>query len=438
MTRQPSGASDPDDSTPMRRALTALRDAPWLDGDRAYVMARAAVIGLAVGVAALVLTGHGGADRNGTAPGGDFIVYWVAAGLAAAGHAADAYLPALVSAAEHRSVVMPDAGFLPFYYPPVWLVVLLAFAALPYVWAWLAFCGASGAVFLLAIRRLLPAGGRGMWLAMMGFPGLLVNAGNGQNGFFTASCFAGYGLLLDRAPLLAGSCLGLLCVKPQFALVVPVALLAARRARPICGAACGVAAPVLASLALFGMAPWRGFLAALPTARHMFETQLLSPFKLMSVLGGLRMLGVWGAPAYGVQLAVAVAALLCLGVLAARRPGGGAEAALLGASALLVTPYAMDYDLPVAAVAMAVVFAAGARGGFLPWEKTVLLAAYVLPLVGPAIARFSGLPIGPAVLGALFLVSCRRAAHPGTWPGGTPGPAAPAAAPASAAAPPAG
>ena len=394
-----------------RKLAAVLSRADFLDAGRTYVMARAAAIGIVVSVLALVLTAHRGADHNGTVPGGDFVAYWVAAGLARAGHAASAYLPDAVYAAEHRAVSMPADAFLPFYYPPVWLVLLLPFSALPYVASWLAFCATTGAAFLLTLRRLLPRSLPGIWLGLLGFPGLLVNAGNGQNGFVTATCFAAYGVLLDRRPFLAGMALGCLSFKPQFALAVPVALLAARRVRPLLGAALSGALLVAASLAVFGTPPWHGFAAALPMARPMFERGLLFPFKVISVLGGMRMIGLPGGLAYAVQAAASLAALSVLAWASWKRPGGAREAGLLAGASLLVTPYAMDYDLPVAAVAMAALFSAGLRTGFRPWEKITLLLAYMLPLLGPAVARGTSLPIAPLVLAALFLLSARRSAN---------------------------
>jgi hypothetical protein len=46
----------------------------------------------------------------------------------------------------------------------------------------------------------------------------------------------------------------------------------------------------------------------------------------------------------------------------------------------------------------------------LPWEKLVLLLAYVLPLVSRAVAGAIAVPLGPPVLLALFVVVQRRAA----------------------------
>ena len=403
--------------TALRSAIRSVRDAPFLTPERARRMARAAAVGIAVSIVALILTAHGRTDLHGTVPGGDFVAYWVAAKLAATGHAADAYLPELISGIEHRAVAMQAAGFLPYYYPPVWLVILLPFAALPYVLAWMAFCLVTFIPYILAIRQLLPRAMEvpSLWFGILGFPGLLINAGNGQNGFITGACFAGYGALLRRSPLLAGMSLGFLCLKPQFAVGVPVALLAARRVRPLAGAALSSATLVMASVALFGLAPWKAFVTALPLARHMLETGLLFPFKTAAVLGSLRMLNMPGNWAYAVQLVVALAALITLFKCTARRPGGPLEAALLALSALLVTPYATDYDLAVSGVAIAALFAASQSSGFLSWEKSVLTVSYVLPLAGPALARAAGLPVVPIVVMALFAATARRAgrqSHP--------------------------
>ena len=393
-----------------RCIVSALREAPFLTGERVCRMTRASTIGAAVSVLALIMIAHGGNDPTGVTPGGDFVVYWVAARLAAAGQATTAYAPQLMAVMEHRTIAMPATAFLPFYYPPVWLVVLLPFAALPYVAAWLMFSITTGLVFLIAVRRL--SGARlapGFWFAVAGFPGLLLNAGSGQNGFLTGACFAAYGALLNRCPFLAGMSLGLLCLKPQLSIAVPVALLAARRMRPLAGAVFAGVSFVAVSVALFGLAPWKAFVATMPAARSMLETGLFFPFKTAAVLGSLRIIGVPGRLAYVMQIVVSLIVMIMLAVQTARRPGALIEAALLALSALLVTPYATDYDLTISAVGIVALFSVAQSGGFLPWEKSVLTAAYILPLLGPATARGLGLPIIPVVLAGLFAATVRRA-----------------------------
>ena len=60
---------------------------------------------------------------------------------------------------------------------------------------------------------------------------------HGHNGFLTALLLGGGLILLERKPFLAGLLLGCLVYKPQFALVLPLLLLALWNWRAIAGAA---------------------------------------------------------------------------------------------------------------------------------------------------------------------------------------------------------
>ncbi len=410
---------------PGLRAWRVLRDADFLTGDVAQRMARASLIGLLAGIVGLLITNWRTHGTGNAPPGGDFVCFWVAAKFAAAGHALAAYDPALIYQAEHQTEALPKDVFLPFYYPPSWLLLLLPFAALPYIAAWLGFAASSFALWVGFVRKLLLNGTQAnreqsaaLWYGLLGFPGLLLTSGNGQNGFLSAACFAAYGVWGDRRPYLGGAALGLLCYKPQLALSVPVVLFAARRFRASFWA--GVSAVVLTGLsaAVFGIAPWQAFFHVLPDASTMFAAGMRAPFKLVSVLGAFRVLGLLGTAANVVQLGVSLTVLVVLARAAWRRPGAGLEAALMAAAALLMTPYTMDYDLPIAAVAVAIVFAQAQSRGFKPWEKLTLLALYTLPLLGPALARGLAVPVAPLVLLAVFACTVRRAApvHGGAAP----------------------
>jgi hypothetical protein len=58
--------------------------------------------------------------------------------------------------------------------------------------------------------------------------------------------------------------------------------------------------------------------------------------------------------------------------------------------------------------------AAAERDGFLPWEKLVLAAAFLLPMVARAVGMTVGVPVAPLVVLALLTVVVRRAC----WPAG--------------------
>jgi hypothetical protein len=161
------------------------------------------------------------------------------------------------------------------------------------------------------------------------------------------------------------------------------------------------------TLALWGLAPWQAFLAALPQTEavvleaHHFE-------KLQSAFACARL---WGAPvwlAYAVQALVAAATLAAV-VWAWRSDAALAlKAALLLTGAMLATPYVVDYDFILLGMAVAFFAAHGFAHGFMAWEKTVLAAAWLVPLLARTAAREAFLPLGLMVLLAVFGVVLRR------------------------------
>jgi hypothetical protein len=112
--------------------------------------------------------------------------------------------------------------------------------------------------------------------------------------------------------------------------------------------------------------------------------------------------------AYAAQAAAVAALGLSLILLVRRRPHAAAEGPALVAASLLATPFLFDYDLVLLAIPLAWLFGEGRRGGFLPWEKLVLLAGYMLPLFVRTFARDFGLPLGPLVIASLYVCVLRR------------------------------
>jgi hypothetical protein len=135
---------------------------------------------------------------------------------------------------------------------------------------------------------------------------------------------------------------------------------------------------------------------------------------MQSAFAAVRLLHGGLGPAYGVQAAVAFAsAAILIQVLRHRKgplaPDSLAQGALLAAASLLASPFMLDYDLMLLALPLAWLVREQARGGVLPWEKTAMAAAFLLPLISRLAAARLGLPLGPPVVFALLLVVARRA-----------------------------
>ena len=270
--------------------------------------------------------------------GVDFISFWGAARFALAGDPAGAYdYQAL------QPVQLSAAGFdgeLPFPYPPILLLVLMPFALLPYAAAMAVWTAATCAGYIAAARRLFPGSG---WMALA-FPAVLANSFVGQNAFLTAGIFMLGLYLLPRRPFLAGIVLGCLVIKPQLALLLPVAVLAARQWRAVAGAAVSSLSALLAGAALFGPAATRAWLDQMPYYVEIARSGTVGWHKLASVNAALRHAGVDAAPAMAIHLLVALVAAAAVWRVWSSDSGWGARGAVLAAATMLGSPYLYLYD----------------------------------------------------------------------------------------------
>ena len=314
--------------------LAALRDARGLGPvrARAYLVLLALTMLILTGAAVARIVVSAWSDPQGRPVISDFDAFWAAARLGIGGHGALAYAEPAIRAAETEAVQPAGGQYLPYFYPPVFSLLCLPFGALPYLLALALFAVGGTASAMLCLRAILPRA----WpnLAIVAFPGLVVNAAIGQAGFVATICFSAAMLLLERRPFLAGACLGVLAYRPQLALCVPVALLAARRWRAVAGCAAGVTALVLVSAAVLGPSTWLAFLAAVPMLAQVPQMPDIMP-KLLSPYGAVRALHGGAGLAYAAQALAVIVAMLTLTRVAARRPGAGAEIAALVAAALL-------------------------------------------------------------------------------------------------------
>jgi hypothetical protein len=400
-------------SRPSPQALVDryLRRADWLTAERARAWGWI-VLALSAGAAiAMLAFSKGGLDPTGKPIGTDFTSFWTASQLALAGRPAAAYDMAAHHAAQ-VAITGRDTGYAAFFYPPIFLLVCLPLALLPYLAALAAWLAITGAAYVRTARAWL--GERMGWMPIFAFPAVLSNAGHGQNAFLSAALFGSGALWLERRPILAGVCLGALAYKPHLGLMIPVALAIGGRWKSFAAAGATVLALAGASLAVFGPGPWQGFLADSATARAALEQGLVGDAKMQSAFAAVRL---WGGPlglAYAVQGVAALAAAAGLWWLHRRAPRGGAEGPAMIVAGLVASPFLLDYDLAILAVPLAWLVREGARTGFRDWEKLGLAAAFILPAVSRTLATDAHLPLAPLALLALFALILRRGAEPAT------------------------
>jgi hypothetical protein len=404
----------------MDRARQILRSGAWLTTERIRVAATALLIASAAGFLFLVVTAKGGVDLQGRPLGTDFSNVYAAGTFVLEGNA-DAPFDSLTQYSREQAIFGASTQFYGWHYPPYFLFVAAALAELPYGLALTVWQALSLGLYLLAIRAIL-ASGRSVppgpvtgttydWLLLaLAFPAVLINVGHGQNGFLTAALLGGALVSLDRRPLVAGIMFGLLAYKPQFGLMIPVALAAGGYWRTILAAATTVALLTLAATLAFGVPVWHAFFVGAEFTRTVVLEQGDTGWhKIQSIFSWARM---WGAPvslAYGIQFV----ATLAIGVATAWLWRGRAPAAVRSATlclaAILATPYTLDYDMMVLAPAIAFLAVDGMERGFGPWQKTAIAALWLVPLLARSFAQLTLIPLGVLVMLAVFFVALRRA-----------------------------
>jgi hypothetical protein len=392
----------------MTHIWQGLRSGQWLTASRARGYSLILLGICVIAMAGWIAMSDGLIDRNGKPIGTDFSNVYAAGALTLKGRPAEAYVPSLQHAAEKAVFGGREVPFYGWHYPPFFFAVAVVVAAFPYAWGLAIWLAASFAAYLAAMRAILPR--TDTLLIAAAFPAVFVNIGHGQNGFLTAALLGGALQLLDRRPWLAGVLIGGLAYKPQFGVLIPVALLAGGRWSTIGAAIATVAALLALSLVTLGGGVWHAFADSMTfTQTVVLEQGDTGWEKIQSVFSAVRMWGAGVHLAYAVQSALALMLAASLAWLWHSDAAFELKAAGLATASLLVTPYVLDYDLVVLAVAIAFFARHGLNRGFRDFEISLLAAAWTVPLLTRGVAGLTGIPLGMLLLLTFYVFIVRRA-----------------------------
>jgi hypothetical protein len=335
----------------------------------------------------------------------DFSVFWQAGVMAAHGSAGATYDP-VVFLALRKSLFSTQADPLLWFYPPPALLTVLPLSRLPFemaFWAWIL------ALLLLAAGMLCVAGlnWRVIILGLLS-PAALWSLELGQ---FDVLCGAALiaGLLASTVrPGFSGVVLGGLVIKPQTALLAPVALFAARRWRAM-AAACGAGlALILTSILVLGWPVWQAYLGnGLAMSKLMLDTLPLIPGSAASGLSAFNMalsLHMGLNASETLQGAVSVAAVLLTWQVWRSGVPLCEKVALCVFLSLLATPYgSVDY---MVGYSIALAMLAQTRG----WRIDLLDVIFWLwPALCPVIYNATGVLITPVVVALAVWRTWQRA-----------------------------
>jgi alpha-1,2-mannosyltransferase len=388
--------------------VALLRDAPWLTRGRLFGYSTALIAGT-VGVMTWVLSGHGMADPMGRPVGTDFLRLWTASYALLNGYERAIYEPGAFFALEQAVTQPATSDFYPWNYPPSSFLIVYPLALLPYLLSLAAWLALGLAGYLAALWRIFPKP-LTLWVGLA-FPAVFWTVTHGQTSFLTTSLFC-WGLLqLPRRPVLAGIFFGSLTFKPHLGLLLPIALVAGGHWRTVVAAALTAALSAAASVVLFGTGVWSDFLASTSETRSMLESGMNFGhyYKMQSVFAAARLLGSPMLVAYTLQAIVAISAAVAVAWVW-RRPTGDRDmknAALMAATPLS-TAFIFDYDLMLLGPAIAWLARKGVTDTALPYERAILVGAFLAPFVSRVVGMHTHLLVAPIFIAALLVVILRR------------------------------
>lgn len=379
--------------------LAHLRRADWLDAPR--VRGYCVLLGLA----SIALLANSFFKAMGP-DGSDFLAFWGAGHVAAAGDPAAAYDLAVQ---ERVQTGTGSVGWFAFVNPPPFLFVATPFGALPFPAAWVAWVAVTYGLWAWAAIRAFPR----LWLPVLAFPGALIAAGHAQTGLLTAALLVGGVALVDKRPLAGGALLGALIIKPHLALLVPFWLAAGGRWRAFLAAGASALGLLALAWAVFGSATMLAYTTSWDASAAIMASD--DPEFYLRMATFYSQLRLFMAPPLALAFNVVLAlALITMVVLAWRRSADPlATGALMLAGTALASPYLFNYDLPFLILPLLWLVREGRAKGFRDWEKLALIALFAAPYATRAAALPLGLNLMPvAAIVLVWLVWTRLGKSP--------------------------
>ncbi len=310
----------------------------------------------------------------------DFSTCWVAGIQALHGNISALYDPTAFLKIQ-TTLLGPQQFLYPNWpYPPLFSLIMLPFSLLPYAWSFVAWTSITLLGFLATIYLIVRRVAAITLVAALPFTAWNILAG--QNGFLTASLLGASLAFLERQPVLAGVFMGLLTYKPQFGILLPVAVIATKNWHAFVSAIVTIVLLVGASIAAFGIAAWEAFprglsqqYAVVLIAGGVPDSEANWGY-LQTVYGFLRFLhsGAHLAWVGHAMVALSVATIVWFVWRSATR--FSLKAAILSTAALLASPYAFAYDLAATAIPVAFMAKDQMRYGVLKGEQMTFLMLF--------------------------------------------------------------
>ncbi|MBX9774524.1 MAG: DUF2029 domain-containing protein [Xanthobacteraceae bacterium] len=234
-------------------------------------------------------------------------------------------------------------------------------------------------------------------LLLLVAPAVTANIWTGQNGFLVTALLVGGLIQLDRRPILAGVLFGILTIKPQLGLLLPIMLVLTGRWRTIFAAMVTVVALFAATSLVFGFKVWTAYIQdALPTQRAMVLDDIHNYMVHMpTAFMNARIAGLSVAACFAIQAVFSVLTLAAVVWTFWRKRDPLLSNALLITAIFTVSPYTFNYDMVLFSW---VIIKLMDRNDNDVWDYGLMLAVWAIPFMTVAmgitgVLPFSFLPI---------------------------------------------
>lgn len=336
-------------------------------------------------------------DFYGFALGRDFLNNWMAGRSAFSGGPAPWFDFATYNAALKTITGDPALHDYHWSYPPHLVLLLWPLGLMPYLLAYFAWC--AGGLALCVFAAASAGVERKTLLFLAVAPAVTVNLLGGQNGFLTAALLIGGLANLDRRPVLAGMLFGILTIKPQLGLLLPVLLIVTARWRVIVAAVATTVVLAAATAIWFGVDVWADyFREVMPYQQAVIAEAGTAAWAAVGTpFVDARRIGLPVDAAWLVQIAVGCGSVAAVTWTFWHKRDPMLGQALFVTATFLATPYMFNYDM----VALAIVVALLRQRPDNTWTDHALIAGvWLLPLamLPPGLV---GIPIASPLLAAL-------------------------------------
>lgn len=357
--------------------------------------------------AELVITTDGLVTKLGPMIGGDFVVF--RSGALATGTSEMISYYQIENFAAMLRKTYPGQGKMMFAwpYPPTMFLLVKPLSLFSFIPSYVLWVATFGALFVATVWRLWT--NRLALFFAVASPAVFLAIITGQTGLLTASLIALCGFYADRRPILAGIAAGILTVKPQLGILVPVALAAGGHWRAFVFAGASTLLLAAASVLSFGIELWPAFVQELLAHGELAATATRFPVgKLNTPFGAASVLGAPANVALLVQAGVSLA--LATFVFAAWRRVASVELRLaaLATAAPLATPYGFYYEMSIYVPAMVVLAKHATECGWLKGERFSLILLWGASFLPPGSSTIPSFPLSFVVALLAFVIAARR------------------------------